>query len=301
MKGDFKLKKVVISIILVFLILIISFNSCFAAITVTEESLESSINKLLENQSTSNEQTVAIDLNKTQKQINVTADNVQAIINYDLSSKPTFSIDISFRNTMTQSEWEIEGEKQTLLAIPFALVADHANIEYMNSMYYILSKISESSSTVIVSTPTNAIEYAKSMYENVNQTITDDLFTWTNEKISETDTEYNIKSTLIINTDADFSVMNSAGDEYNAILDAAQNAVNEYENAVEEENETLQEAQNHLDSIISSTNSTNVTNSNTINDLPQTGNSIFILAILIFSSCICSIFAIKFIKYKDID
>ena len=95
--------------------------------------------------------------------------------------------------------------------------------------------------------------------------------------------------------------MNSAGDEYNAILDAAQNAVNEYENAVEEENETLQEAQNHLDSIISSTNSTNVTNSNTINDLPQTGNSIFILAILIFSSCICSIFAIKFIKYKDID
>ena len=281
------MKKVLIISFLIFAILISFLGSTYAAITVTEETLENSFAKFIAESENNSDSTGMTDdlstmsIDKDAKQITFTDGEYTYVINYDLSDKPTFTVDLSFTNEMSKEECETENSKPTILMITFMLVSDIAGIEFKDSMLYAFSKIFEvySSDTTSSAEFTNAIDYAKSIYDNINETFTDDLFTWTHTKISETSDEYNVQSTIIINNDADFSIMNGYADKtFGGITNSITNSLQNYTS-------TLQQSVDNI--------------TETSNKLPQTGN-FFDLKDALYLICITSSIVLIFIVFKSV-
>ena len=290
------MKKILITTLFIFIILINFFGTSYAALNVTEDSLQKSITKYMDEALEDNPSNNSIKLDKTNKQVLLTSEGKSYIINYDLSSKPKFTIDLCFNSSMTKNECELESEKTSLLMIMFILIADSAGIKFEDSLMYMFSSILENSTTSEAITFTTPIEYAKSLYDDSNNNIiTDDLFTLMNVPVSETSDEYKVKANLIINNDKDFSIINGTTDEIvnelsNSLISSVQNTANNLQNSLEN------------DQIVSKPNvSTNKTN-NTINKLPQTGRFFnakdALTLISILTSLLLITIIIKDIKYK---
>lgn len=298
------MKKVLIISFLIFTILVGFLSTSYAAVTVTEESLENSFKKYAENSENEDSSvSYSMDIDKENKKITISVDDEDSIMDYDLSDKPTFKINISFNNEMSKEEWEKEGAKPTIPIIMFQLISNIvAGIEYRDSLAYISSAMFKDGQFIDSTDDSNtAVEYAKSRYNNINETLVDNLFTWTNKKISETEDTYIVESTLVINNDADFSTidgyfedsMNQLG---NTLLNSAQNIV-------ANTNQALTNTLQSLNSVINQQESVNKVTSS-MNKLPQTGDSFGLkdgLYILIGVSFITLIWIlIKDIKYRNI-
>lgn len=291
------MKKILIISILIFTILIGFIGTSYAAFNVTEESLQKAVDKYMANLEKESAD-ASIKLDKTNKQVLLTSEGESYTINYDLSSKPKFNIDLSFNSSMTKEECELEIERSSLLMIMFVLVADSAEIEFEDSMMYVLSSLMGNSTSTKNITYTTPIEYVKALYDDRNNsTLIDDLFTWTHTKISETPDEYKVKSTIVINNDKDFSIINGTSDEIvdelsNSIISSAQNIANNYKNSLEK------------DEIITRPNVNVNKFNNSTSKLPQTGNFFDTtdgLALISTIAFIILIFIIiKNIKYKNI-
>ena len=286
------MKKVFIISFLIFTMLLSFLSASYAAITVTEESLQKSFDKYAtssENKETNN----SMKIDKINKKIKLISEGTEYLIDYDLTSKPTFTINLNYLTSMTKEEGIEESSKPILLMTMFVLIADHAGINPNDSLAYMMQidslKNLNTTMTEIPDTITNAVEYAKFLYKDKeNTTKTDDLFTWTIRKTSETSTEYKVQSTLVVNNDADFSILNNYFD--NSLEGNLENAANKYINAAEKESQALQ---NYLSSI-----------SNNTTKLPQTGktfeitDALYLLCIVSSVALIAIIF--KSIKYKKI-
>lgn len=294
------MKKVLIISFLIFTILMSSLITSYAAVNVTEESLENSFKKITESSENEDSSTnYSMDIDKENKKIMLSMDNEEYIMDYDLSDKPTFNIDLSFNNSMTKEEWENEADKATLLMVMFVLIADHEQIDFMDSMTYFMSSVFKNSTPTQptdISTINNALEYAKLIYDKEN-TIKDTLFTYTTNKISETGDEYKVQATLIINNDADFSIIKGYSD----------NTINQMGNTIQNTLENIQEltnsAQQSINNLVNQQESVNKV-INSISKLPQTGKFLRITDIL-YSLCIVSSIALvyivfKIVKYKNI-
>lgn len=295
------MKKILIISFLVFTILTSLLCTSYAAVTITEESLENSFKKFAKGDGNENSEiSYSMKIDKENKKITITADDEDYIMDYDLSGKPTFKIAISFNNEMSKEEWEKEGAKSTIPTIMFELISDIiAGIEFKDSMAYISSAMFKDGQFIVSTDDSNtAVEYAKSRYDNINETLVNNLFTWTNKKISETEDTYIVESTLVINNDADFSTIDGYFEQLgNTIQNSMQNIVNGIQQATNN-------AELSLNNLITQQESVNKVTSS-INKLPQTGASFGLkdgLYILCIVSSIALLYIIlKSIKYRNIN
>lgn len=243
------MKKVLIIILLALIILPNYLNIC-CAVTITEAQLEASIKKYLEENTDGNTNLV---LNKNKKEIVISAKdtetNEEIVLktNYNLSSKPVFTTNLSLKSNMSKEEIQEECVNSLAGAIVmFELIANSLGFEVTGN--YILSKFFGYLLVpdVLVTVCTNS------------QTISDDLFTLNYKTISKTDQEHTIQSIFTVDTDADFSIIESKLPNNNdpitdinngLIIDDAKDALDKFE-----ENKNNQNNQNNPNSTNTNTN-----------------------------------------------
>ena len=142
------MKKLLIISLLMFIILTSIFSNILLGVTVTEEGLENSFKKLIEeskNNSTDMELTdesLTMSIDKDKKQIIFSGEDNNYAVYYDLSDNPTFSVKTTVNNTTTYDEWEKKQEEISSLMILYALVADLNGVSIEDSvMYYVMATI----------------------------------------------------------------------------------------------------------------------------------------------------------------
>lgn len=292
------MKKILIISLSIFILLTTVANTLFAA-TITEENLENSFKKLIEeskNNSNSlqlTDESATMTIDKDKKEILFSSESTNCTVNYNLSNNPTFTTKLNFDIKMSEEEWTSESDKSSTLALLLLLVSDCKGVNFSDAYFYILFNnvnFSYSISSDEESKISNAIEYGKSIYGNKNSTISDDLFTLSTQIITNNEKTYEIEQTIEINNEADFSKMNRLAEKY-------QNSINDLNNQLATENKIFQQYEEVIKNIAKVTNN--------ITKLPQTGNffnikDILYLTILCASTLLIAII-IKSIRYTNIN
>ena len=237
------MKKILIISLSIFILLTtVIVNTLFAA-TITEDNLENSFKKLMEeskNNSNSlqlTDESATMTIDKDKKEILFSSESTNYTVNYNLSNNPTFTTKLNFDIKMSEEEWTSEGDKSSALALLLLLVSDCKGVNFSDAYFYILSNnvnFSYSISSDEESKISNAIEYGKSIYGNKNSTISDDLFTLSTHIITNNEKTYEIEQTIEINNEADFSKMNGLAEKY-------QNSINDLNNQLATENKIFQQ------------------------------------------------------------
>lgn len=272
-------------------------NTNYIATTVTEESLEESFKKLTESDGDeASEISYSMKIDKENKKITISEEDEDYIIDYDLSDKPTFKIDVSFNNKMTENEFQTEySTPASIFLVIFTLIGDNKGISPEDSQMYMLESLLKNDSSSKPITFTTAIETAKAMYDN-ELSYSDDLYTLTYKKILETNDEYKVQATMLINNNADFSVMEGVAD--NTVDSFTNSIMSQFKNAIDE-NSKLQEEENRiLENYMIFLNAAQK-NWSTIKKLPQTGN-FFEFKDGLYLLCIVSSIALVYIVFKAI-
>lgn len=325
------MKKILITILLIFIVLPILLSPKNYAVDIKEETLENALNNL--SQYEGFDQNTKISMDKTNKKINFSTQNsenniINYTINYDLSDKPTFSVETTIGNSTTYEQWV---EKQAELLSPVILYVPIASINGVSeddSLFYMLEKILvdiskhitpssykiEETNDIVKITdkdgnnipvsefPKHAIEITKDYY-NKDIIITDSDSANTFKLISKikeiSETSCTLQTVFTLNSNGDFSkvsgyIDNTTNEMSNSIVSSLNNSVNIYHNMLIEEQEALNKTQEKLNEII-----------NNSNKLPQTGNFFefkdTLILISIVSSILLVIIILKDIKYKNIN
>ena len=292
------MKKILIISLSIFILLTTVANTLFAA-TITEENLENSFKKLIEeskNNSNSlqlTDESATMTIDKDKKEILFSSESTNCTVNYNLSNNPTFTTKLNFDIKMSEEEWTSESDKSSTLALLLLLVSDCKGVNFSDAYFYILFNnvnFSYSISSDEESKISNAIEYGKSIYGNKNSTISDDLFTLSTQIITNNEKTYEIEQTIEINNEADFSKMNRLAEKY-------QNSINDLNNQLATENKIFQQYEEVIKNIAKVTNN--------ITKLPQTGDFFNIkdipYLIIAIASISLIIIMIKNIRYKNTD
>lgn len=235
------LKKILIScLFLIFAVGIIFENiSCAAWKEVTQENLTKALEGFVTSES--NEENYSITVKKDV--INITEDNEKYELKYDLTDKPTFSIEIPIEKGMSYEEFQKQTGSLILPTIGYIAVANIQSIDiedassyilfsYLGNAlknsfssensYWIIDDLNASGSlTVKKDENTNIIyasEFGDKVMEYVNntylqkQTISDskeiNSYEITIEKQDTTETSCKLVSTLTVNHEADFTKLN---------------------------------------------------------------------------------------------
>jgi len=282
--------------IIIFLILIM-LSVCTlsnAAVVITEDKLEEAFNKYAEGSSD-------YSLDKENNKIFIKDEEITYELKYDLEDKPRFYTDLTFNKSMTKEETDLEIEKSILPMIGFILTSDIMGVKTEDSLVYFFHKyIAQIKNMDLNETIeyTDGIDYAKKIYPK-NQIFADNFFTLTINKQEESDTEYKLRAELAVNTEEDFSILNGyaeankeeigkqlgeiLGFDFEGVLDAAKDAQDKLNQAIEEEKNLLNEQKN------------NVAN---ISKIPNTGEEISISNILISIIAVSTIIAISLFIYN---
>ena len=285
------MKKVLIISFLIFTILVSYFSTSYAAITVTEEALEQAFKNFIEySKAEDSETNYSMNIDKENKQITLSTDDEDCIMDYDLSDKPTFKINLSFNNNMSADDFSKEGQKVSDgLITMLIMTADIAGISPENSIIYVFSSMFKNANSSELISFTSAVETAKKMYDK-EPAFCDDLYTMTYKKISETENEYNVQAILEIDNTADFSIMNDSSlddtmDQFsNTIMDSFQNMTQNMGESIT----NMVEQQEQVNKVTSS-----------ISKLPQTGDS-FGLKDGLFLLCITASVALIYVVFKSV-
>lgn len=233
-----KLKKVTFIILIVYLVVTL-FSKCYAtSITVTKENLNTSLQKFVT--SDTNENNYKITL--SDKTITVTVDGKTYILNYDLTNKPIFSLEIPIQKGMTYADFKNQTDNIILPMIGYVSVANIQGVEFEDaSAYFLMSYLgsafngswaSEDSYVIVDDTNLSdgvtidkdesdsktiytsefgerVMEYVNALYKN-KQTITDttndiNSYNWSIERTDVTENSCKLVSSLSVNTNADFT------------------------------------------------------------------------------------------------
>ncbi|MBQ2938260.1 MAG: hypothetical protein IJE05_05240 [Clostridia bacterium] len=235
---------------LIFIVLLCNF-SLAASVEVNKDNLETAFKGFVK--SDSNEDNYAITV--LDDTIKITVDGESYILNYDLTDKPTFSMEVPIKEGMTYEEFKNETDNLNLPMLGYMAVANIQGVAYEDSMGYFLLTYAEDAlnggfstddtyvivddmnledgvtiekdendtKTIYTSEFGNRVmEYTNSLYKD-KQTISDsneiNSFTWTTEQSDVTDSSCSITSKLVVNMDADFSklvgIMDSIGGSTN--------------------------------------------------------------------------------------
>ena len=241
------LKKIFSSWLALLLILVfICTNRCYAITAeVTEKNLGETFEKFIS--SNSNKENYKISV--TNNTINIIEDDETYILYYDLTNKPSFSLEIPIQKGMSYDEFKEKTDNLILPMLSYIAVANIQGVDFEDSsVYFAMSYLgnalngswsSENSYTIIDDTnmsdgvtidkdENNAkiiyvsefgervMEYVNATYKD-KQTITDssegiNSYEFIIEKKEETNTSCKLVSTLNVNLDADFSKLNGYAD-----------------------------------------------------------------------------------------
>lgn len=241
------LKKFFSSWLALLLILVfICTNRCYAITSeVTEKNLGETFEKFIS--SNSNKENYKISV--TNNTINIIEDDETYILYYDLTNKPSFSLEIPIQKGMSYDEFKEKTDNFMLPMLSYIAVANIQGVDFEDSSAYFLmsytgnalngSWSSENSYVIVDDTnmsdgvtidkdenDTKTIyvsEFGERVMEYVNDIYKDkqiikDSFEGINsyefiiEKKEETNTSCKLVSTLNVNLDADFSKLNGYAD-----------------------------------------------------------------------------------------
>lgn len=241
------LKKFFSSWLALLLILVfICTNRCYAITSeVTEKNLGETFEKFIS--SNSNKENYKISV--TNNTINIIEDDETYILYYDLTNKPSFSLEIPIQKGMSYDEFRKKTDNFMLPMLSYIAVANIQGVDFEDSSAYFLmsytgnalngSWSSENSYVIVDDTnmsdgvtidkdenDTKTIyvsEFGERVMEYVNDIYKDkqiikDSFEGINsyefiiEKKEETNTSCKLVSTLNVNLDADFSKLNGYAD-----------------------------------------------------------------------------------------
>jgi len=223
-----KRKHLLIIGIIIFLLIVVLLN--FArkldvnnSTIITEESFQKAITKTIDPINA----LTKIDTEKDT--ITILASNTT--INYNFNKNAQFDIELNFNNKMSKEECVNEFKKFYGLIGVFPAVTDHFSISEQDSSYYIANKIATNKKIELATSKsynfTNAIQYAKDIFDggiNINDTV----FNISSKKVKETSESYKAKIILTVDLSSNFAVMNGTYASDTSILDAAQNALDQY-------------------------------------------------------------------------
>jgi len=228
-----------ITIILTILFVLVSTYSYAAEIT--KESLTKFFEDFVEKETAEGDLEGNIEV--TGNEIIITSEELEHKMEYDLTDKPTFSIDMLFENGMTYDECTEEASKVSTTLFGFMAVAGingaDATDAMMHGMLAIMGKAFEQSdeeTTITEENFVNAIDYAEKAYSKDIE-IVDDFFILTIKKAELKDKEYIVKTELVVNSEKDFSVLSSKTDEIgntiaNSIVGGLTNSIGSMANQV---------------------------------------------------------------------
>lgn len=226
-------KKILVScIFLIFIFVCLYTNTCYAtAVAVTDENLEEAFQKL--NTSEINESNYEFSVSNSI--VTIKADNESYQVKYDLTDKPTFSIEVPIENGMSYEEYEKQTDSLNMNMFGYVAVANIQGIKIEDAMaYYLFSylegalKNTTKSKYMIVddlsgnvtddSNNPNIIytsEFGDRVMEYLNDIFKEDLkitdstginsYVLNVKKEDVTETSCKLVSTLSVNVDADFS------------------------------------------------------------------------------------------------
>lgn len=236
------LKKCFIKCLYLFLILVFFYtNICYATVVaVTNENLKEALQNFVSSKANKKNYNISVSDNV----INLTVDNKNYILNYDLTDKPTFSSEVLIEKGMSYEEYDAQTSNLSSPMLGYLAVANIQGAEFEDAMSYFSLSYAEgalngshsSENSYIIYDDTNmsdgvtiikdesdsktiyvsefgerVMEYVNYMYPTT-QTISDskdiNSYVMTIEKQDVTETSCKLVSTLSVNLDADFSELN---------------------------------------------------------------------------------------------
>lgn len=243
-----KIKKICIICLIGILILInIKPISYGAGVEVTQENLTETMQGFVE--SAANDKNYKVTVNDGI--ITISVDDEEYTLNYDLTEKPTFFLEIPIKQGMSYEEFKNQTDNLTLPMLGYIAVANVQGVEFEDALsYFFMSYLgnalsgswsSEDMYMIIDDTNTSdgvtfdrdesnsktiyasefgerVMEYVNSLYKD-KQTVTDvanggiDSYEFSVERKDVTDTSCTLVASLSVNIDADFSKIKGYADE----------------------------------------------------------------------------------------
>lgn len=210
-KISLYIKKIMLVLIVVIMVLT---NASIAVVdkSVIKEKLINELEKYSDETEeitiTTTDTTIVID------GIEINGQPYEIVINYDIDDKSTFYTDLKFDDTMDKEDFNNESIKTMMLFAMFSYISEIQGVDGNDAFSYILQKITLDNLTFNISDAENGLEMAKESFDKiVGVKITDELFNFYYQKLSETNKEYNIRAVLEINLNRDFeAVINNSDD-----------------------------------------------------------------------------------------
>ncbi len=244
-----KKKVLIIAVFFVFITCTLMQTVSMAAVAVTKANLTEALNKIKDANSIT--PTSDYKINVGDSTISIETAGQKYIINYSLSGKPTFSITSDVKNGMTLEQFSDAGDYLILPMIGYVGVANVQGVSIDDALNHIMllymrkvltgefmaegtyklvddvnqevDKSGDNSHTIYQSEfPNRVMDYVNGMFENNSKmTLSDSekTFTITVTQENVTADSCRLKSTLVVNTDADFSAIKTdagSGDEAEA-------------------------------------------------------------------------------------
>ncbi len=240
-----KNKNILITILLFTAILIQLNTTCFATfIPVTDENLTDTFEKFESSEANKDNYNISVSNNV----INITIDNENYVLNYDLTDKPTFSFELPIEKGMSYEEFKKQTDNLILPMLGYIAVANIQGVEFedasiyfllsylessfngsldSNNSYIIIDDLNTEDGTIIESNNQNTIytsefgdrviEYVNAIYpetQNISDAKGANSYVFTVEKQDMTETSCKLVATLTVNTDADFSKLKEIVDSF---------------------------------------------------------------------------------------
>lgn len=273
-----------ITIMLTVLFVLVSTYSYAAEIT--KESLTKFFEDFVKKETNEGDLEGSIEVNDAE--IIIESQQEEYKMQYDLTDKPTFTIDMVFKDGMTYDECSEEASKIFIPLYGFMAVAGingaDADEAMLYGMFSIMEKLSEQGyeeTTFTEENFVNATDYAQKVYSK-NIEIVDDLYTLSIKKAELKGEEYIIETELVVNSEKDFSVLNGKADEFgntmaNSIIGGLSNSIGSMANEIVASTNTA--TNNTVNSIATSTPLPTSSTAN-IGTMPNAGVEIYALNIL---------------------
>lgn len=124
----------VLSFILIFVFIAFSFSNICYAVAVTDENLNSALQKFVSSDTNENNYKITVSDNI----IKIAADGKSYTLNYDLTDKPTFTFEIPIEQGMSYANFEEQTDNLILPMIGYIAVANIQGVELEDSSAYFL-------------------------------------------------------------------------------------------------------------------------------------------------------------------
>lgn len=295
------------------------FSNCYATeVSVTKENLNASLQEFVSSDTNENNYKITVSDNI----ITIEVDGKSYTLNYDLTEKPKFTLEIPIEKGMSYKDFKEQTDNLILPMIGYVAVANIQGIEVEDaSMYIFMSYLGNvlngfwsSENSYIIIDDTNlsegvtivrgesdtktifasefgerGMEYVNAIYKD-KQTISDatsgiNSYEWIIERKDVTETSCKLVSSLTVNVDADFSKIKGFANTLQKDDEITDNKPSEDDLTGKQQEQT---------------SSTSKDNTIAKSILPKTGVIDAIYIIMAFSFILLVILGIKIKKYKDI-